>query len=127
MYGARDVLPLLEQDVEAEMMPPHMDLPPAQRPHKHFRFHNAADAAQRCALLLLYTWDAKLGAGVTLRRDDRIDDPTDDGDDLTDDGIPVPTLSRLRLKVRVCVCADRSDGSIPVRPLSRLEKVFPCD
>jgi hypothetical protein len=46
VYGALDVLPLLEQDVEAELMPPHMDLPPEQRPHKHFRFKNKADAAQ---------------------------------------------------------------------------------
>lgn len=46
VYSALDVLPLLEQDVEAELMPPHMDLPPEQRPHKHFRFKNKADAAQ---------------------------------------------------------------------------------
>jgi hypothetical protein len=50
---------------------------------------------QRCALLLLFTWDPKLGKGAALRRDDRIADPNSQ-EELSDDGLPGLSTSLRR-------------------------------
>ena len=55
---------------------------------------------QRCALLLLFTWDPKLGKGVALRRDDRIADPASQEELLDDDGLPGLSSSLRRPKGR---------------------------